>query len=172
MSKTTIDLERSVRDDLKQFKSANGHSSMSAAVADLLARATGGGGDSGSDGGPEAMDDGSDQEENDGRVPQLLSYEILSGNEKALKYFTGLRTGAKDWLMAALRLAVRCSRVFVVFFLSGSAREIAPCLCARLLLTLNPSHRTMRFWHVRQGTGGILIRATANSFKTTASSSS
>lgn len=126
MSKTTIDLERSVRDDLKQFKSANGHSSMSAAVADLLARAAGGGGDSGSDGGPEAMDDGSDEEENDGRLPQLLSYKILSRNEKALKYFTGLRTGAKDWLMAALRSAVRCSRVFFVFSLAGLGREIVP----------------------------------------------
>ena len=172
MGETTVKVETHVRDRLKNFKEARGLSSMSAAIDELLDMAAGGGGDSGSDGGPEAMDDGSDQEENDGRVPQLLSYEILSGNEKALKYFTGLRTGAKDWLMAALRLAVRCSRVFFVFFLSGSAREIAPCLCAQLLLTLNPSHRTVRFWHVRRGTGGILIRATATSFKTTASSSS
>lgn len=147
MSKTTIDLERSVRDRLKDFKGVRGLTSMSAAVDELLNMVAGGGGDSGSDGGPEAMDDGSDEEENDGRLPQLLSYEILSHNEKALKYFIGLRTGAKDWLMAALRSAVRCSRVFFVFSLSGSAREIAPCMFARLLLTLNPSHRTTTLWH-------------------------
>lgn len=106
MSKTTIDLEKSVRDELKRWKERHGHKSLSAAVAALVrGDPDDGEGDDGS-GGAGPMDGESDVDEGEERIPQLFSYRLLARDAKALKYHTGLRKGAQDWLMGTLRSAV------------------------------------------------------------------
>ena len=106
MSKTTIDLDKSVRDQLKRFKEENRLSNLSEAVALLLRGGPDEGEDDSGGGGAAAMDVGSDDHRGEERLPQLLSYAALAVEAKALKYHTGLTAPAQDWLMVALRTAV------------------------------------------------------------------
>ncbi len=53
-----------------------------------------------------------DEEEEDARVPQLLTYEILAREPAALKWFTGMNERALNWTMAALRDALTISSWF------------------------------------------------------------
>jgi DNA helicase IV len=48
-----------------------------------------------------------EEEEENERVPQLFSYETLAQEEKAIKYFTGLKQSCMDWVMKVMVDAVR-----------------------------------------------------------------
>ncbi len=48
-----------------------------------------------------------EEEEENERVPQLFSYETLAQEEKAIKYFTGLKQPCMDWVRKAMADAVR-----------------------------------------------------------------
>ena len=142
MSKTTVELEKQVRDDLKEWKELHGLNSMSAAVAALLLGAHGGAGGDDDDGDEGNMNIGSDDDGEEERIPQLFSYRLLAKEAKALKYHTGLRPGAQDWLMAALREAVRQTRVFVVFRVSCFGLGLGMWLGVHLSLIVVPFNRT------------------------------
>ena len=47
-----------------------------------------------------------EEEEENVRVPQLFSYETLAQEEKAIKYFTGLKQPCMDWVRKAMADAV------------------------------------------------------------------
>ena len=64
------------------------------------------------DGGLEAMEE--EEEENE-RVPQLFSYETLAQEEKAIKYFTGLKQSCMDWVRKVMADAVRRFACFCDF---------------------------------------------------------
>ena len=64
-----------------------------------------------------------DEEENE-KVPQLLSYEILVREPAALKWFTGMKEDVLNWTMIALRDAVTiCSHFCAFASLRHSARD-------------------------------------------------
>jgi len=60
-----------------------------------------------------------EENEEDEKVPQLLSYEILAREPAALKWFTGMKEAALNWTMDALRDAVIISSRFCDFASPG-----------------------------------------------------
>lgn len=110
MCNTSIMLKKETRDLLKKKKKQLGLASLDAVIQHLLQEATVE---------EEANARGrkrqktsnavEDEEEElaEKKVPQLLSYDILALEPKALKWFTGLNEGPLNWTMNALRDAVR-----------------------------------------------------------------
>lgn len=49
------------------------------------------------------------------KVPQLISYDVLTREAKAVKWFTGLKQEAFDWVVRELQTAVRICRIFSCF---------------------------------------------------------
>ena len=60
-----------------------------------------------------------DDDEQNKKVPQLLSYALLSREERALKYFIGLKPAACDWVMRELCHVVRSFVRFRALVLVG-----------------------------------------------------
>ena len=56
--------------------------------------------------------DGSDDNEENDKVPALVSFDLLAREAVALKYWTGLRPGAQGWVWKELRRVVWESCVF------------------------------------------------------------
>ena len=109
---TTLRLNKSTTDRLKEAKIALGLGSQDDVVNYLLDECLGQGAQDGSD----DDDDGSGAEDGDAdenaRVPQLVTCETLLAEEKAIKYWTGLKRPAFDWVLQALSEAVRQACVF------------------------------------------------------------
>lgn len=49
------------------------------------------------------------------KVPQLISYDVLTREAKAVKWFTGMKQEAFDWVVRELQTAVRICRIFLCF---------------------------------------------------------
>jgi hypothetical protein len=94
-----------------------------------------------------------DEEENE-KVPQLLSYEILVREPAALKWFTGMKEAALNWTMIALRDAVTiCSRFCAFASPDHSARDrqlIGPPLICSSNITLQLKKNTQTPEGVKQ----------------------
>ncbi len=115
MSLTKVDVEASTRDELKNLKKELGEKNLSDVIQALVDHYKGPGAavaEEEDEGGLEAMEE--DEEENR-RVPQLFSYETLVQEEKAIKYFTGLKQSCMDWVMKAMVDAVRPLACFCDF---------------------------------------------------------
>jgi hypothetical protein len=107
---------------LKQRKTLLGAKSMDEVLERLLV-------DNQGDGGADVVARASrkrarlaeDDEENE-KVPQLLSYEILAREPAALKWFTGMKEQALNWTMGALRDAVIILSCFHDFASCGHSK--------------------------------------------------
>jgi molybdopterin converting factor small subunit len=107
MGLTKVDVEASTRDELKNLKRELGEKNLNDVIQALVEHYKARGApvaEKDEDGGLEAMDE--EEEENE-RVPQLFSYQTLAQEEKAIKYFTGLKQSCMDWVRKAMADAVR-----------------------------------------------------------------
>ncbi len=114
---TTLRLNKTTTDRLKEAKIALGLASQDDVVNYLLHQLGGGGAHAGSDsddGEARGMEDGDDEKE---RVGQLFSCSEILKEDKAIKYWTGLKRPAFDWARKALEEAVRrvCDFPFLWF---------------------------------------------------------
>ena len=106
MSLTKVDVEASTRDELKNLKKELGEKNLSDVIQALVDHYKGSGAavaEEEDEGGLEEMEK---DEEKNVRVPQLFSYETLAQEEKAIKYFTGLKQPCMDWVRKAMADAV------------------------------------------------------------------
>ena len=97
---------------LEKLKKEWGLSSVNEVIARLLAMhdkdAAPDGSDS--DSGERPMD-----EDESAPVQPFLSFAAIEQEVKAVKFFTGLRSGSLDWVKKAMKDAVRLSFIFCVF---------------------------------------------------------
>ncbi len=132
MGRTSVDVEEVDHGELKKLKAVLGLKTMGEVVHMLVDHYLGRGPASGSDG-----DDGErvamEEDDKEAREKvQLLSYELLKDEPKAIKYFTGLSKECMDWVMPALSDAVWATLRFCVFRDLGQ-RAIAAARARRLL---------------------------------------
>jgi hypothetical protein len=78
-----------------------------------------------------------DEEEEDKRVPQLLSYEVLAREPAALKWFTGMKEQALNWTMGALRDAVIILSCFHDFASCGHSKVTWAMMWALIVVPFN-----------------------------------
>jgi hypothetical protein len=113
----TVEVERETRDDLKNLKRSLGAKNMDGAVRFLI-DAYNDDGDEGS-GAFSAEDegDGSGDEVEEKRLPQVLFEAHVRLDSRALKYFTGLKRPAYVWARKRLEEAVwhLCVAMFFLF---------------------------------------------------------
>lgn len=129
MSRSSVEVSAATRDLLKKKKAELGVKSMEDAILHLLGEP------------PSDEEGGADvvvhrkrarvvgKEEEEDKVPQLLSYEILAREPKALKWFTGMKEEALNWTVAALKEAVTICCGFRAFSRLAMSEDI----CAELL---------------------------------------
>ncbi len=138
MRKASVDLDHDVHKSMKSLKDKLGLKTMSDVVRLLLDHYQGRGqakrGD-GDDGEGRPMEE---EEDEDTFLPQLISYALLAREPKAIKYFTGLNEECMDWVMGAMREAVRPISLFAVFRVRACrAIDNLPLWCVSVsLLTL------------------------------------
>ena len=126
MRKASVDLDHDVHKSMKSLKDKLGLKTMSDVAGLLLDHYQGQGqamrGD-GDDGEERPMEE---EEDEDTFLPQLISYDLLAREPKAIKYFTGLNEECMDWVMGAMREAVRPIS-FWLFFVFGPVGQWTTC---------------------------------------------
>jgi hypothetical protein len=106
MSSTSLSCSHDTRVRVKNYMARHGLGSYDAALAHMMDALDGPGAAPRQEAGRRRPRlDEEDDEENE-RLPALLSYALLSREPRALKYFTGLKPAALDWVMRELRRLV------------------------------------------------------------------
>ena len=112
MGRGNVDVGPAVHEELKTLKNELGLKTTGDVVKMLLDVYRGRSSPAGSDeydGGPRPMEDDEDRAR---KKVQLISFDVLSEEAKAIKYFTGLNDSCMTWVMNAMCDAVRLSSCF------------------------------------------------------------
>ena len=109
---------------LETLKKEKGFKSINETIKFLLDQRDDGGAPDGSDSDSE-MDISDEQEA--GKVPQLLSFELIEQEAKASKFFTGLSGRSLKWAVEALEKAVRSKSISWCFRVGAQG---GPVCCA------------------------------------------
>ncbi len=117
MSGASLSCSAQTRVDVTEYKNHHGLASYDVALQHMLSELHDGQAHPGSDsddGEARGMEDGDDEKE---RVGQLFSCSEILKEDKAIKYWTGLKRPAFDWAREALEEAVRrvCDFPFLWF---------------------------------------------------------
>ena len=113
---TTIKVNRDVKVRLEKLKDESKSKSLSAVVEMLLDERSNSFDSIGNDG--SAIDDDSAEEERS-KPTQLLDYQMIAKEKRAIKYFAGLNQECMKWVMDELLALVRWT-MMEFFFLRGS----------------------------------------------------
>lgn len=149
--------------ELKQRLRALGITTLGSTIQHLLDHYGGQGDPVRGRGADQRVADGLDDDESKQRVPALLSYESLAGEERAVKYYTGLKRGAQQWLWREFRTVVSVVRRALFCGLSGLRVRIVALLCLNYALNPMYCYRWRTIWVHPLAPGAIPTRATGNS---------
>lgn len=136
MGRTSVDVEDEVHEELKELKTSLGLKTLGDVVRTLADRYHGRGPavESDEDNGEQRNMEEDDDEKCE--KTQLISFALLDAEPKAIKYFTGLSKPCMDWVMEAMRAAVRSNARFGVFRVRAWRRILQAALLPSLMCWL------------------------------------